>query len=515
MTIDVTTPFIVVAPPRTRVPPATAWRTPPPPPPLRRRDVLLNRVVASQSLWLAPILILQAVLCLRLDNGMSDDEALEINSGHQMIAYLLHGTPAPAFGRYFDGMPAFYAVPAAMLDHLDGLTAVRGANALLMLLATVLVYLAARRAFGQGAALIAGATFAVNPATIVAARFASVDALCVATLAAALYTGSKATQRGGYGVATGALLAVAVAAKYAALLFLPGALLVVVFVGIQRTGLRRALRAVMATSGVAVITMATFAVVGRHDVRGFTATVLGGHESLSGSAGLHAAWTCIGLMAIAGVAAAIATGRRRPVAVVLCAAALVPLAVDIASGGVASVERNAALAMVFLAPLLGAGGALLVRQGRHLGLRAPLALVAAVVLLSSGMATSARMFDGWPRSTSIDAALRAYTHEGTDRYLVDGSDLPAYYLSNVTHYDQWESTLQARYAGPGGEVRLHQDLQNAAYDLVLYRGDGATPGLDASMLATLRTRYTLVARIPVSPSHPTAYWNLWLAELPG
>ena len=39
-------------------------------------------------------------------------------------------------------------------------------------------------------------------------------------------------------------------------------------------------------------------------------------------------------------------------------------------------------------------------------------------------------------------------------------------------------------------------------------------GLDRKMLAVLHRRYTLVAKIPLSPDDPHQFWYLWLAELP-
>jgi hypothetical protein len=155
MSVEVSPPFILVAPPRADIPAIGRRRHAPPPPPATSRvDAALNRVVASRVLWLSPVLLLQAILCFRLSNGLEEDEAMSINAGHQMIAHLLHGTPTPAFGGYFAGVPALYAVPAAMLDHLGGPGLVRGVNTLLVLAATVLVYLACRRLFGQGAAIL-------------------------------------------------------------------------------------------------------------------------------------------------------------------------------------------------------------------------------------------------------------------------------------------------------------------------------------------------------------------------
>jgi hypothetical protein len=517
MTAEVSPPFILVAPPRTEIPAIGRRRHAPPPPPATSRvDAALNRVVASRVLWLSPILLLQAILSFRLSNGLEEDEAMSINAGHQMIAHLLHGTPTPTFGHYFAGVPALYAVPAAMLDHVGGPGLVRGVNTALVLAATVLVYLAGRRMFGQGAAILAAAAFAINPATIFVSRFASEDAPALLLLAAAAWAASRATQRALFPLLTGAALATAVAEKYVVVLFVPGVLLLSLAVGAGRSGLRSAGRAVGLTAAATAGCLGAWASIGHSDWAGFTNTSLGGRtiNHVAGATLLSDAWHDIGLIAVAALITIAVVPGRRALLAALCAAGLVPIVVEIASGQPASLQRNIGLSMVFLAPVLGVLGTRLVSQGRLLGLRAPLAVIGAVALLSSGMGTSASMIHGWPTSTSIDNALRYYVQRGPDRYLVDGSDLPAYYLSDVTSYDQWTSTLDAGFASPGGKERLREELQSGDFRLVLYRNNGATPSLDTSMVATLRTRYTLVARVPVSPDNTDAYWSLWLSELP-
>jgi hypothetical protein len=516
MSVEISHPLVLEPPPRVTPHAVGHGQKSLAPSATSRLDVALNRVASSQSLWLTPILILQAVLCLRLSNGISEDEAQAVNAGHQMIGHLLHGSPSPAFGSYFAGVPSVFAIPAAVLDHLGGIALIRGTNTVLVLLTTVLVYLWTRRMFGQGAAILAAGVFAVNPATIFISRFASMDAPCVLALTAAAYLATKAWQRRLYPLATGALLAAAVAEKYVVILFIPGVLLVAYVVTAQRVTRRHAARALLATAAATLACLGAGAAVFHRDWQGFTSNALGSHpvKELAGSALLHDGWDYIGLLAIAGVAAIVVARGQRKLAGVLCLAALAPVAVQIGWSESASLQRNVAFSMVFLAPALGAGATWLVRQGRLLSLRAPLALVGVVVLLSSGMATSAAMIHSWPTATSINSALRYYAHNGTQRYLVDGNELPAYYLADVTGYNQWVSTLDQRYATPGGAARLRLDVENGDYRLVLYRDNDATPNLDKSMVATLRTRYTLVARVPVTPGNTSTYWSLWLAELP-
>jgi hypothetical protein len=481
-----------------------------------RLDTALNRATASQAFWLTPVLVLQALLCFRLTNGLDENEALTINSGHQMIAQLLHGTPTPAFGNYLGGVPALFAVPAAMLDHVGGPSLVHGVNSLMVLLATVLVYLSSRRTFGQGAGIIAAAIFAINPATLFVSRYASGDAPALLLLAAAGYVVTSPERRRSHPYLTALFLTTAVAEKYAVVMFVPGILAAGLVIGSRRDGFRFAWRSIATTTVTTIGLGLGWAILARNDWSGFTSTALGGRTAadVAGSTLLRDSWDYVGLIALASVAAVPMIRRHRLTTGVLCTAGLIPVGLQIAYHQSATLQRNIGLSMVFLAPVLGLLGTWLVRQGRLLGLRAPLAIAGAVALISSGMGTSAQMIHGWPSSTSIDSALRYYVHDGTQRYLVDGSNLPAYYLSDVTSYGQWASTLDPRYAGANGQQLLRDDVESAEYRLVLYRDNGATPALDRSMRSALRTRYTLVARMPVTQGKTNAYWSLWLAELP-
>jgi hypothetical protein len=482
-----------------------------------RLDSLLTRIASAQALWLTPVLILQAVLTFRLTNSLEEDEALYINSGHQIIANMLHGTKIPDFGSYFSGVPALYTVPAAILDRLGGTTLVHTANTLMIMLATVFIYLTTRRLFGHGAALIAAAIFAINPATIFVARFASFDAPSLLLLTAAFYFAVRATDRGTFAVLAGMLPVGAAAEKYFALAFVPSVLAILVAANLNRTGRRPTAIALARTVTAMVVAAAiTGYAMAPGDWAGLRSTSVYRLALLPESRLdlLGDSWTYIGPLIVAGLFAAIVLRRTWLLALVLLGTALIPAAAQIYFGESASLHKNIAFGVVFLAPLVGVAGMALLRRGRHLAVRAPLALVGVVLLLSSGIGTSAAMVRGWPNSTRIDNVLRQYAHQGDQRYLVDGSSIPAYYLSDVTNYNQWISTYDIPYATAGGAQRLRNQIANGDFRLVLYRTQDATPALDRAMISTLRERYTLVARVPIGTGTTHEYWSLWLSELP-
>ena len=248
VSIDLPPPLTMTADPQLRVArprprPDVAPRRPDARPPERSRaDRIITRGLTSQAIWLTPVLIVQAWFSFRLSNTLEDDEALYINAGHQLIAHILHGTRAPDFGTYFSGVPSLYSVPAAMIDHVGGVALVHATNTVMVMLATIFVYLSTRRLFGHPAALIAATVFAVNPAAIFVGRFASFDAPSLLLLAIALYFAVRSSEDWRFALATGPCLVLATAAKYFALAFMPSVLAILLVLSVQRVGLRRGLR---------------------------------------------------------------------------------------------------------------------------------------------------------------------------------------------------------------------------------------------------------------------------------
>lgn len=478
---------------------------------------MITRALTSQLIWLVPLLIVQAWFAFRLSNTLEQDEALYLNAGHQLIAHLLHGTRTPAFGTYFSGVPSVYAVPAAMLDHLGGATLVHAANTSMVMVATVFVYLASRRLFGHPAALIAAGVFAVNPATIFVGRFASFDAPSLLLLAVATYLAVRSADHWLYAVSIGPCLILATAEKYFAIAFIPSVFAILVIVSAQRVGLRRCLRVgALAGGSLLVAGGAAALVVFPQDWHGLLATSFN-RTTLLPESRIALIRDCLGYvggLTAAGVLGFVLLRRRWPLAGALLLTSLIPAIVQIRFNESASLHKNMAFGILFLVPLVGVAGVALLRRGRLLGLRAPVALACLVLVLSSGMGTSQAMVHGWPNSTNIDGVLAHYVQPGPDKYLVDNSQIPEYYLSGSSNYNQWDSTFAPVYQGPHGAEYMRHHLENGYYTLFLYRDEGSTIGLDRQMLTILHRRYTLVDKIPMSSSDTHHFWYLWIAELP-
>jgi hypothetical protein len=359
-----------------------------------RLDRAMNRVLGSRAIWLAPVLLVQAVLSLRPSTTLTGNEAVSINAGHQLIAHLLHGTPTPDFGSSFSGVPALYAVPAALIGDVGGVTLVRLASSVLALIATVFLYFATRRLFGQGSALIAGAVLGLNAFTLFIARFASADALCVALLTAGLWLAVASAERPRRALWLGPCLVLAGAASYLALPFIPAVLVVVAVHSARTTDGTRARRCVgFGLGSLAISAGLAILAASPRDLSGLRATLLDRHPMTPGAMAAmhHQFWTDLGPLLVVGAFAVALAVWNRLVAGLLVLTALVLTAAQVHLGTANPAHDSFDLVVVFIAPLVGVTGMALLRRGPLLGLRVPLAIGGMTVLLAAGVAGSSQM----------------------------------------------------------------------------------------------------------------------------
>ncbi len=172
---------------------------------------------------LAAILLVQAALSLRMRNTAFEDEALYLYSGHLEIAHWLHGAALQGnYATYFSGAPVLYPVLGALADGVGGLAAARAVSLLAMLATTGLLYSLTRRLFNERVGLCAAVIFSVTESAIYLGHLATYDApaLCLLALATWIVVRTAAFRWPLYLLAT-PVVALAVASKYASLLFVP------------------------------------------------------------------------------------------------------------------------------------------------------------------------------------------------------------------------------------------------------------------------------------------------------
>jgi 4-amino-4-deoxy-L-arabinose transferase-like glycosyltransferase len=191
-------------------------------PPAKRTSKAKDRLTAYR---LPLILILQAALTWRLNDIVSNDEALYIHGGQVVIAHLFHGGAGNAallrqYGSFFSGAPNAYPVVEAALYSAGGLLLVRFFSLLLMLVANICVYRIGRRLFTENVGLLAALVFAFTGSVQYIGKYATYDAPCLAlvALAVAIVITRKSLASASI---VGTLLALATVTKYAALALAP------------------------------------------------------------------------------------------------------------------------------------------------------------------------------------------------------------------------------------------------------------------------------------------------------
>jgi len=480
------------------------------------RRTRISRVV------LGAILCLQAIMSLRLHNTAFEDEALYLYSGHMEIVHWLHGVSQQGnYASYFSGAPVFYPVLGALADAVGGLAAARHVSLLAMLGCTALLYAMSRRLFNERVALCAAALFSVTESAIFLGNFATYDApaLFLLALAAWIVVRTAARRRPVYLLAA-PLAALAVATKYASLLFVPTIAVLAALAALPYLGRRALVRPVAFGAVVAGLLLGALHLAGRAYEQGIafsttdrasgntpTSTLL--HMSLLWG-GVPFAVAVIGAVAYARrprtepdelIAEPGGTLRRAALGIVLAGTALLAPAEQIHLHTSVSLQKHIGFGLFFAAPIAGVG---LVRlMGDHFR-RVQLGIAVWAVALVLGMTQARDLYSGWTNSTQLvhDLAIDARPNA---HYLVEAPEVPIYYLigNPDAQPDQFTSTYNIGYAdsregkfltGDAGYVAAIQD----GYFRVVSYNYQTTPGVDEVLAAALEANpaYKLEAVIP-------------------
>jgi hypothetical protein len=515
--------------------PVTFWRDQGYVPP-RRRTVV-------SRLSLLTILCLQAVLSLRLRNTAFEDEALYLYVGRLETAHLLHGAPLPGgYAAYFSGAPVLYPVLAAALNAVGGLALARALSLAEMLAITAMLYFWTRFLFNERTALCAAAVFSVATPVLFLGNFATYDASSLFLLASAA-TIAVRTSHGRWPLflLAAPVAALAVAVKYAGLLFVPTIAVLPLLAGWPalrgRAGRHRAWLAAGYPVAFCVIVAGLL----------YGGLLLGGHDyltALSTTTTARAAGTTPALTIlresgewggiIAGLAAfgtvayarrvrtepdeqiAPAGGPMRRVAlgVVLTGTALLAPAYQLHLHTDVSLHKHVGFGLFFAAPMAGLGLTRLV--GDHFR-RSQIGIAVWSAALALGMMQSARLYQGWPSSGPFVQALSAYLQPGA-RYLVEVPEVPTYYLEGRAdaQASQFYSTFVITYPASRRRVLTGTEGFTAAvragyFHVIAYNGD-VTPATDTAIAETLaRSRaYRLAAVVHLSDAYGPITYDIWV-----
>ena len=511
----------------------------------------VERLLGARAAPLAMILAIQAALSLRLVWRTTAflDEALYLSVGHLELAHYLHHAPMPDVSYYLSGSPLIYPPLAAVADEVGGLAAVRLLSLVLMLLVTFLLHGVSRRLMGsRAAAFFAVALFAGLGPTQFLGALATFDVLALALLALATWLGVRAAEQRPAVMYTlvcagGLAMMLADAAKYAAALFDPVVVAVVVLAIWRLRG-----RSVGMTAGGAMVAAAGVPLVSGYYLagssfrRGVLVTTVerpSGSDSVGSVLALSAHAT--GVIAVLAVLGAVLcmfrlrSGPDRALAWVLAAAEFLAPAEQARIHTLTSlfkhVDYGAWFACMVAGYLLGEWSTGLVRAHAD-GIRAAstgaggrggdrglaLALSAAVALLAgiSSTKTTGAEYAGWPNSRPIIAALSRLLRPA-DYYLIEDPSLVTYYLRSEIPFLHVDSTFGFSYPDPGSGRAL---VDGPAYALAIKQGYfaaivlrfGATAARDHQLVRDMQADhdYRLAEVVPYRTSYGPGAYQIWV-----
>lgn len=507
-----------------------------------RAPVGAARSPRSRRAWISRlvllcILALQALLSLRMHNTAFEDEALYAYVGHLEIAHWLHGSALQGnYASYFSGAPVLYPPLSAMADSIGGLAATRAVSLVAMLGTSTLLYALTRRLFNERVGLCATVLFAVTEATIFLGHLATYDAPALFLLALSTWLVVRtAALRWPVYLLAAPTASLAVATKYAALLFVPS-IVAVAGLAAWPASRRRAIVAPLALAGsIAALLAGALYVAGPSYRAGIDLTTL--ERFLGTTSARTLLWDSVqwaGLpfaLAVLGAVSYtmrpynepgedIAPGgpriRRALLGLVLAGSALLAPADQIRIHTLTSLQKHIGFGLFLAAPIAGVGFARLI--GDHFR-RAQIAVAVWGATMALGMTQASNLFDVWPNSTALVADMARYLQPGAN-YLVEVDEVPIYYLRH--HADaqphQFTSTYYFSYQDSRGQLLTGDPAYVAAlkagYFRVVAYNFQTTPAVDRVIARTLAAdaHYRLANVIPNGNHTVTQY--IWVRVAP-
>ena len=471
------------------------------------------------------ILLFQAITSLiALHNTAFQDEALYLFAGRQIIlSWMGKTTYLEPFGLYFSGYPSFYPVIGGALDFLGGLEAARLFSLLCMLIVTTCLYFMTTQFFDRKSALIAAFLFACEGSVLFLGRLATYDAFCLCLLALAIMLSLRASKADSAQVllALGPLLVLAVAAKYAGLLFVPTVLALLAWWSWKHKGLEEMfVRLGIALFSLAVSGFIAFLNLDKQVLTGLSFTTtnrVSGIEAMPLLVMQHIAMMEGLFFGLAFLGLFLCSRQRLPTGLLLFGSALLVPLYHTYKGELISLDKHLAFSMFFLAPLAGFAIASFVSLWQKRSVRLPWAIVLSLCLLTFplGLQQARNLYEGWPSSTQLTTFLRPRVHQGIGHYLAEDYDVLRYYLKNETDLWQWSSLDYFVYTDKeshdlSGEAAYKAAIQEGYFDLIELSYGYHTPlAMQISQNLIASKHYDLVARIPIHNSYGDGYFWVW------
>lgn len=484
-----------------------------------------RKLTLRAHLPLTLVLILQAAVALRLSNAAFLDEATYLYAGHEQIAALLHGRGTEDYASYFSGAPFLYPIMGALADTVGGLAGARLLSLMFMLAATCFVFAATKTLFDRRAANFAAAVFAFSGPVLFMSHFATFDAPAVLMLACALYLAVRSTRRTALILDTAAVSVLAVAFKYAAMVYVFPVIAVAVLAAVPRVRWRAALARGAGLLGISAVLAGTAVLLaGGRVLTGIVSTTTArSMDTVAPSTvarqaaiyvGAAVALACLGavIYAIKGF-----PGDDRPrhvrvmLAVTLAGAGFIAALGSARLHTLTSLEKHTGYGLIFATPLAGVALAWLARRSVR-GVAAAMSLVALVGGL--GVVQANHFFGEWPDARPLARALSTLVTGPGTQILAEENSAPRYYLRDQIARTQWSDTYYFAYTNASGEPLVGEEAYKAAISdrrfTVVVFSYNVTPQLDAKLVPTLvRNGYRETLKVPYRTRFGAGNYSIW------
>jgi 4-amino-4-deoxy-L-arabinose transferase-like glycosyltransferase len=496
---------------------------------LRRSDEVGRWGLSRRAVALIPlvlILVLQSVVSLTVHNSAFQDEALYVYAGREYFEnmFMGGGEVIEPYELYFSGWPRLYPLIAGGLDVVGGIEAARMFSLLAMLLATACVFSVTERVYNYNAAVFAAALFSVQGSVLFLSRLATYDAMCLALAAAATVLALTASKsRGvGYTILTGLALFMAVASKYAGLMFVPTVIALLFWATLTTLGWKQAVLKVVVTTGIVVGAIAAVLLIDQDVLVGVQATTTA-RQALLQTPRLDLAERSIqyggglALLALFGLVSSRLSWKLFPLSLIFFGTVFIAPVYHIYKMESFSMHKHIAYGAFFAAPLAGLAVSKLsaYEWPSRVGKWWFVGLAVCVLSFGIGFLQFRGFYAEWANSDELIRIMRTQVRSGTGRYLAEESEVMRYYLHDAVEGWQWNQLYWFFYTDRDGVQRegvpaYRAAIDDAYFDLIVLRyGPAVTTAQAIDDNLYDGDNYELIAQIPYFTMFGDGYYWVW------